>query len=89
MKKHVVLHIFLVWLVVYTVVTSTLLVIRATGLRIPLEVQTLFITAALVPMIMFVVGPGAARIAHRVFPQMVVLSPEESLDPEGEQNEKH
>ena len=62
-----VFHLFLVWLVVYVIVTGALLAVRSFGLAIPLPVQTLFLTSGLVPFIMFGVGPFAARLSVRMF----------------------
>ena len=74
--KRTLFHLFLVWVVVYSVVTSVLLVIRMMPFHIALPVQTFFLTLFLVPMIMFVVGPTAGRIAHKLFPAMDFLSEE-------------
>ncbi|WP_084420194.1 hypothetical protein [Henriciella litoralis] len=61
-------HLFVVWLTVYVGVTGSLLIIHELIPGIPLAVQTLVITAILVPLILLVIGPAAARLAGRTFP---------------------
>ena len=61
-------HLFLVWLTVYTGVTGSLLVMRIVVPGLPLAVQTLILTAILVPLILLAIGPAAARLAGHMFP---------------------
>ncbi|HBH90404.1 MAG TPA: hypothetical protein DDZ43_11075 [Hyphomonadaceae bacterium] len=65
------LHIFLVWAIVYSIVTGSLIVMGALPVDLPLPLKTLFLTMVLVPLIMFLVGPFSARIALRVFPETI------------------
>ena len=68
-NRRTALHIFLVWAIVYSVVTSSLLVMGALPFALPLPFKTLLLTVVLVPLIMFVFGPMTARIARRAFPE--------------------
>ncbi|MCZ4353262.1 hypothetical protein O4H61_12105 [Roseovarius aestuarii] len=58
------LTIFFVWCVVYAIVTSTLFGFRWTEITLPLPLQTLILTAFLVPMISLVFAPNAEKLAE-------------------------
>jgi antibiotic biosynthesis monooxygenase (ABM) superfamily enzyme len=64
MKKF--LTIFFTWLSVYFIVTGALLSFRWSGIEIILPLQTLILTAILVPTIFFILGPLAERIAQHL-----------------------
>lgn len=49
--------VFGVWLCVYPLVTGLLFAIQATGLKPPLPLQTLLVTAVLVPTMVFGLVP--------------------------------
>lgn len=53
---------FGVWLCVYPLVTGLLLAIRSTGLQLPLPLQTMVVTAALVPTMMFGLVPLVRKL---------------------------
>ena len=71
------LHLFLVWLTVYCGVTGSLIVLPALAPGLPLAVQTLLLTAILVPLILIVIGPMAARLSSRIFPVQGQGAPQE------------
>ncbi|GJL99041.1 MAG: hypothetical protein DHS20C07_07210 [Methyloligella sp.] len=62
MKKF--LTIFFTWLSVYLIVTGALLSFRWSGIEVFLPLQTLILTAILVPTMIFILGPFAERIAE-------------------------
>lgn len=53
---------FGVWLCVYPLVTALLIALRATGLNLPLPLQTLLATAVLVPIMMFGLVPLVQKL---------------------------
>lgn len=53
---------FGVWLCVYPLVTSLLMVLRATGLNLPLPLQTMLVTAVLVPIMIFGLVPLVRKL---------------------------
>ena len=57
------LSLLLCWLVVYAFVTASLLGLRALPWTIPIALQTLLLSALLVPLISLVVAPASDRIA--------------------------
>lgn len=57
------ISIFLMWFVVYTSVTGSLLMFQYFELGLAMPVQTLIITVILVPMIYLFIAPAARRIA--------------------------
>ncbi len=59
-----VLTTFFAWIAVYTSVTVTLLGFRWAEVDFALPVQTLILTAALVPSMVYIIGPFAGRLAH-------------------------
>ncbi len=64
MKKF--LTIFFTWLSVYLIVTGALLSFRWSGIEVFLPLQTLILTAILVPTMIFILGPFAERIAQHL-----------------------
>lgn len=58
------LTVFFAWIAAYVAVTATLIGFQRTGLNLPLPVQTLLLTAVLVPTMIFVLGPCAAKLAQ-------------------------
>ncbi|WP_299850916.1 hypothetical protein [uncultured Roseovarius sp.] len=66
---------FFAWIVVYVVVTATLMGIQAAGLNVPLPMQTFLLTAFLVPAMMFVLGPFASTLAQTVIRKVEGRSP--------------
>lgn len=53
---------FGVWFCVYPLVTGLLKALRATGLHLPLPLQTMFATAVLVPIMIFGVVPLVRKL---------------------------
>ena len=53
---------FGVWLCVYPLVTGLLMTLRATGWNLPLPLQTMLVTAALVPIMIFGLVPLMRRV---------------------------
>lgn len=53
---------FGVWLCVYPLVTGLLMALRATGLHLPLPLQTMFVTAILVPTMIFGLVPLVRKL---------------------------
>ena len=60
------LTVFIAWIVVYAVVTLALLGFQWSGVKFALPVQTLFLTAALVPAMVLIIGPSAGRLAQYI-----------------------
>jgi hypothetical protein len=57
---------FFAWVVVYVVVTATLVGFQRAGLAMALPVQTFVLTIALVPAMIFVIGPLAGTLAQKI-----------------------
>jgi antibiotic biosynthesis monooxygenase (ABM) superfamily enzyme len=53
-----------VWLCVYPLVTGLLMALRATGLHLPLPLQTLLVTAVLVPTMIFGLVPLVRKLTQ-------------------------
>lgn len=60
------LQIFFTWIIVYAVVTGSLLAVAAAQIHIPLAMQTLILTAFLVPSMALVIAPATGRWAAKI-----------------------
>ena len=56
---------FGVWICVYPLVTGLLMALRATGLDLPLPLQTVITTAVLVPTMMLGLAPRVRQLVNR------------------------
>ena len=59
----------LVWLWVWPLVTGVLLGFRHSGVLVPMPLQTLMLTALLVPLISIVLAPAMHRFATKLLRQ--------------------
>ncbi|KZL20922.1 hypothetical protein PsAD2_00914 [Pseudovibrio axinellae] len=58
------LTVFFAWVVVYVTVTTALLGFQWAQADLALPVQTLLLTAILVPLMVLLIGPFAAKLAQ-------------------------
>ncbi|AXK41544.1 MULTISPECIES: hypothetical protein [Erythrobacter] len=64
--KTVLLHLLLVWLIVWPLVTCLLILLSGLAHPLPLGVQTLILTGILVPLTNLVLGPKMRRLASHL-----------------------
>lgn len=57
---------FFTWIVVYIAVTSSLIGFQRAGLDLSLPIQTLILTAFLVPIMVFFIAPRSASLAQKI-----------------------
>lgn len=60
------LRVIFTWLFVYIIVTGALLSFKWLEIEISLPLKTFILTAFLVPLMLFILGPMATNLAHRI-----------------------
>lgn len=63
--RHELAFAFGMWMVIYPVVTGLLVALQRTGWELALPIQTLLVSAVLVPTIVFIVAPLLSRLTRR------------------------
>ena len=63
---HLLIRLAVTWAAVFTLATGSLLTLQVSGVDWPLPVRVLVMSLVLVPLMMLVIGPYAARLATRL-----------------------